>query len=206
MNENNETLNPFTAIWLRPRETARYIMEEKSSAFIFLLVVLGGFSAALLGNLDTEQDFPIGGILLIALFGGPIGAVIGAAIGSAIFLFVGKWFKGQGTYSEMFRAVITAQIPQIWLIPVLLIWLLFLPETFFLQSSETPFVPTDFLSLAFTVIVAIVSIWTFIVQCKTIGEAHRLSSWKGFFIIAIPGLLFILLLTVLVLLVFGVVV
>lgn len=204
MNGSTETLNPFTAVWLRPRETARYIMEEKSSTFIFLLVVLGGFSAALLGNLDSEQGLPIGGILLIALLGGPIGAVVGAAIGAAIFLFVGKLFKGQGTYNEMFRAILTAQIPQIWLIPLLLIWLLFLPETFFLQSAETPFVPTDFISLAFTVIVAIVSIWTFIVQCKTIGEAHRLSSWKGFFIIAIPGLLFILLLTVLLFLIFWV--
>ncbi|ANU09710.1 hypothetical protein A1A1_15783 [Planococcus antarcticus DSM 14505] len=189
--EYQENLNPFTAIWTRPRASVRYVIEEKASSFTFLLIVLSGFVGGLLSSLDSEQFLPVGGIFLLALLGGPIGAVVSTAIGSGIYLLVGRLFKGEATYTEMFRAVLTGQIPQIWLFPMLVFWMLLFPETYFLQSGEMPFEDGDLLSLLFILILGIVSIWTFIVQCKAVGEAHRISAWKGFFIIVIPATVFI---------------
>lgn len=187
--ENYESINPFTAIWTRPRAVVRHVIEEKSSGFIFLLIVLAGFSAGLLSSLDSEQAFPVLGLLLLALFFGPIGVVVSTALGAGIYLLLGKLFKGQSTYTDMFRAVLAGQIPQIWLIPVFILWILLFPETYFLQQDEVPFTASDSLSLIFLLILGIVSIWTFIIQCKAIGEAHRFSAWKGFFIILIPTVL-----------------
>ena len=190
--EDYENINPFTAIWTRPRATVRHVIEEKSSGFIFLLIVLSGFAAGLLSSLDSEQLFPVGGLLLMALFFGPIGIVVSTAIGAGVYLVVGKLFKGVATYTEMFRAILTGQIPQIWLIPVLVFWMLVLPETYFLQPGEMPFTNSDLLPLIFFIILGLVSIWTFVIQCKAVGEAHRLSAWKGFFIIVIPTVLVII--------------
>ena len=190
--ESYENINPFTAIWTRPHAAVRHVIEEKSAGFIFLLIVLAGFGAGLLSTLDSEQAFPIWGILLGALVLGPIGVVVSTAIGAAIYLVVGKLFKGEAAYTEMFRAILTSQIPQIWLIPVIILWMLLLPETYFLQSDELPFADPDLLSLVFIIILGIVSIWTFFIQCKAVGEAHRLSAWKGFFIILIPTVLVII--------------
>lgn len=187
-----ENLNPFTAIWTRPRAAVRHVIEEKSSGFIFLLLVLAGFAGGLLSTLDSEQAFPVLGILGMALFFGPFGVAVSTAIGAAIYLVVGKLFKGQATYAEMFRAILAGQIPQIWLLPIIILWMLLLPETYFLQENEMPFTSPDLVSLLFIIILAVVSIWTFFIQCKAVGEAHRLSAWKGFFIIIIPTILFII--------------
>ena len=189
--EEHEKLNPFTAIWTRPRAAVRHVIEEKSSGFIFLLIVLAGFAAGLLSTLDSELFLPVGGMILLALFFGPIGVVISTAIGAGVYLLIGKLFKGKSTYTEMFRAILTGQIPQVWLIPLILLWMLLLPETYFLQAEDMLFAEPDFLSLVFLIILVIISIWTFFVQCKAIAEAHRFSAWKGFFVIMIPTVLVI---------------
>lgn len=189
--ESYENLNPFTAIWTRPRATVRSVIEEKSSSFIFLLIVLLGFAGGLLSTMGSEQAFPVLGILLGSLILGPIGIVVSVAIGSGIYLLIGKLFKGKSTYTEMFRAVLAGQIPQIWLLPVTILWMLLSPGTYFLQPGELPFTNSDSLSLVFIIIIAIVSVWTFVIQCKAIGEAHRFSAWKGFFVILIPSVLVI---------------
>ncbi|MBF6634541.1 Yip1 family protein [Microbacterium sp. APC 3898] len=189
--EKYEKLNPFTAIWTRPRAAVRHVIEEKSSGFIFLLIVLAGFAAGLLSSLDSEQFLPVGGMILIALFFGPIGVVVSTVIGAGIYLLIGKLFKGKGTYTEMFRAILTGLIPQIWLIPIILLWMLLLPETYFLQADDMLLAEPDFLSLVFLIILGVISAWTFFVQCKAVAEAHRFSAWKGFFVIMIPTVLVI---------------
>jgi phosphoglycerol transferase MdoB-like AlkP superfamily enzyme len=190
--ESYESINPFTAIWTRPRAVVRHVIEEKSSGFIFLLIVLAGFAGGLLSSLDSEQLFPVSGLILLSLFFGPVGVVVSTVIGAGIYLAVGKLFKGEAGYTEMFRAILAGQIPQVWLLPIILLWMLFLPETYFLQPGELPFADADRLSLIFFIILGVVSIWTFVIQCKAVGEAHRLSSWKGFFIVLIPIVLVII--------------
>ena len=66
--------------------------------------------------------FPAIGVIIGALLLGPLSAVAGIAIISGIYKLLGKLFGGVGTYSEMFRAVVTSSIPQIWLLPMWLIW------------------------------------------------------------------------------------
>lgn len=189
--KNPENLNPFTAIWTRPRETVRYVIEEKGSNFSFLLLVLSGFVAVLIGNQGTEQGFPLLGVLLMALVVGPLAGLVGTAVASGIYLLVGRLFKGQATYKEMFRAVLTSQIIQIWLIPIVISWMFLSPVTYFLQEGELPFENAGPLSIVLTFVLSFFSIWTFVVQCKAVGEAHRFSAWKGFFVIIIPAILFI---------------
>ena len=37
----------------------------------------------------------------------------------------------------------------------------------------------------------VIGIWTFVIQCKAVGEAQRFSAWKGFFVIVIPSFLIV---------------
>lgn len=184
--------NPFTSIWTKPRATVRQIIAEQRSGFIFLLLVLSGYASILIGALDTaaNESFGILALLIGGLIASPLVAAIGNAIGSLISLLVGKIFKGTATYDEMFRALLAGQIPQMWLIPVMLLWIFFLPSSFFI-NSPTGYSGGDFvLNLLLSVILFIISVWTLVVQSKAIGEAHGLSAWKGFVIILIPLLTF----------------
>ena len=111
---NERGLNPFTDIWLRTRETVRFVIERKSFKFIILLIVLTGFASGLIGMMnERSSDMPAWAAILQALVTGPIGSAFGYFLGAAILVLVGRLFKGTASYQEMFKALATAQIPQI---------------------------------------------------------------------------------------------
>ncbi len=203
MNLSKETpeshLNPFTAIWTKPRQTVRQIIEERNSRFIFLLVVLVGYSSILTSALDTDADetFGIPGLLIGGLILSPLSAAIGIAVLSLISLLVGKLFKGTATFDEMFRAQLAGQIPYVWLIPVLLLWILFSPSSYFKSFEETYSGIDLTLNIILTVILFVLSMLTLFYQSKAIGEAHGLSAWKGLAIILIPLLILVVVVTLL---------
>lgn len=184
---NGNEINPFTGIWLRTRETVRFVIERKSAKFIILLIVLTGFASGLIGFMNTRSaDREPWAAILQALITGPIGSAFGYFIGAAILILVGRMFKGTANYPEMFKALVTAQIPQIWLLPLLIIWALASPETFFADRMD---VEGDPIVVIMSIVMGIVSVWTFVIVCKAVGEAHGVSSWKGFFIVLIPGVI-----------------
>ncbi|TAA72437.1 Yip1 family protein [Planococcus salinarum] len=180
-------VNPFTDIWLRTRETVRFVIERKSTKYIILLIVLTGFASGLVGLMNTRSaDREPWAAVLQALITGPIGSAFGYFIGAAILVLVGRLFKGTATYPEMFKALVTAQIPQIWLLPLLIIWAFASPATFFADRMDVAGNP---IVVIMSLVMAVVSIWTFVIVCKAVGEAHGVSSWKGFFIVLIPGVI-----------------
>lgn len=204
MNLSKETpesrLNPFTAIWTKPRQTVRQVIDEQNSRLIFLLLVLTGYVSILIGTMDTDFDesFGIWSLVLGGLIFSPLIAAIGNMIGAIITLWIGKIFKGTGTYDELFRALLAGQIPQIWLIPVLLLWIFIWPTSYFTESMDGYSGSDLVLNGILSAILFVISIWTFVVQSKAVGEAHGLSAWKGAIIILIPlltifvlGLLFV---------------
>lgn len=180
-------INPFTDIWLRTRETVRFVIEHKSTQYIILLIVLTGFASGLVGLMNSRNaDRESWAAVAQALITGPIGSAFGFFIGAAILVLVGRLFKGTATYTEMFKALVTAQIPQMWLLPLLLIWAFAAPETFFADRMA---VEGDPVVVIMSIVMAAVSIWTFVIVCKAVGEAQGVSSWTGFFIVLIPGVI-----------------
>lgn len=198
---NERGVNPFTDIWLRTRETVRFVIERKSVKFIILLIVLTGFASGLIGFMNTRSaNMEPWAAVLQALITGPIGSAFGYFIGAAVLTLVGRLFQGTATYQEMFKALVTAQIPQIWLLPLLIIWAFAAPETFFADRTDVEGNP---IVVVMSIVMAVVSIWTFIIVCKAVGEAHRVSSWKGFFIVVIPGILITIFVLVIVFVIFA---
>lgn len=198
---NERGVNPFTDIWLRTRETVRFVIEHKSAKFIILLIVLTGFASGLIGFMNTRSaNMEPWAAVLQALVTGPIGSAFGYFIGAAVLTLVGRLFQGTATYQEMFKALVTAQIPQIWLLPLLIIWAFAAPDTFFADRTD---VEGNLVVVIMSIVMAVVSIWTFIIVCKAVGEAHRVSSWKGFFIVVIPGILITIFVLVIVFVIFA---
>lgn len=195
MNEQHETtynskLNPFLSVWLNTRNTVRYVIEEKSMVYIFLLILLTGVTSTFVSMYQGTDDIgiPIGILIVGSAIISPIAVAIGIAIMSGIYLLVGKMFKGTGTYVELFKAVATSMIPQIWLLPLFIILMVISPDSFF-AGSESASNGAVFFMAIIAVILAVVTVWGIVIQSKAIGEAHRMSSWKGFFTLLIPSVI-----------------
>ena len=47
-------LNPFTSVWLHPKQTAAFMMEHKSMGYAILLFALGYIGALFSGLIDSD--------------------------------------------------------------------------------------------------------------------------------------------------------
>ncbi|HSP23349.1 MAG TPA: YIP1 family protein [Planococcus sp. (in: firmicutes)] len=192
INEKHETerINPFTAVWLKTRKTARYVIEEKTTGFAIMLIMLSGIGSGLMGMQSSGAGAGVAGwvILLLSLTLGPVVGLGSAALLSALYLLVGKLFKGKATYIEMFKAVAVSMIPYVWIAPILLAWATLAPDSYFVDPLAENGNGEGFTTLIVLGIISFVlSIWGIIIQSKAIGEAHQFNSWKGFATVMIPA-------------------
>lgn len=158
------------------------MVDAKSIGYAIFVLSIGYIGSLLAGM--TANTLPIWGIILLCLILAPIIGIISNAISSAIFLLVGKIFKGEGTFSELFKALSLNAIPFIVLIPFYLILLIVSPEVLMIDFEGS--LPWTFWATNFVMIV--VSIWSFVITIACIAEVHRFSNWKGFFTLIIPSI------------------
>lgn len=205
--QDRQNVNPFLHVWMHPKQTARFMIDVKSTDFAILVLSIGYIGSLLSGLIDSNF-MPELSPWIIALFCvilAPIVGIIGTAISAFIFWIFGKLFKGTATFSGLFKALSLSAVPFIALIPFYLIWLFTSPESLmdanFIGSIPWIFWPTLLATL-------VVTIWSVVVTVGVVGEAHQISNWKAFFTIFIPtiilGIVFFILIMVLVIGIIGV--
>ncbi|GAB0166577.1 Yip1 family protein [Lysinibacillus sp. CTST325] len=207
MDDFNETsqerlkVNPFLSIWLHPKQTTRYMIEEKSIGFAILLLSIGYIGVTLSEVID--ETFMINWspwlILLFCAILSPIGGIISTAFVALIAWLVGKLFKGTGTYLNLFKGLSLTAIPAMVLIPFYLVWLFTSPESLmdpdFAGSYPWIIWPAILLSL-------VVAIWNAVITVGIVAEAHQINNWMAFFTLFIPSIIFIILLIILMIVLF----
>ncbi|MFJ7738334.1 Yip1 family protein [Lysinibacillus sp. NPDC097287] len=186
--KHRPTLNPFISVWLQPKQTARYMIDVKSTGYAILILSIGYFGSLLSGVM--EIDFPVWGIVLLCILLAPIAGLIGTAFSALITWLFGKLFKGTGNFSELFKALSLTAIPYIVLIPFYLIWLYVAPESLLTVDYMGP---TPWIFWPATLATIVVSIWSFVIAVAVVAEAHQISNWKAFFTVFIPSVIFIFL-------------
>ncbi|MCG7334541.1 YIP1 family protein [Sporosarcina sp. ACRSM] len=193
--DKKEDLNVWTSIWIRPRETVRYAIDNKSMKFALILVLISGVFDVLNGasQNNTGDVIPISVILLLAVVLGPFLGWIGWWIGAGIATFVGKWFGGIGKFEELKMAFAISYIP---IIIGAILWipdLLILGEALFIEDIDIS--AGKWLWLIFSGFIGVVlGIWSFIITIKAIAEAHRFSAWRGLLTVIIPSVVIIIVL------------
>ena len=199
MNEMKEKypsgrVNPFTAIWLQTRKAVRYAIDGKSVGYAIALILMAGIGSGLMGMQSSGMDdmMPVWAILLGAMLLFPVISLASTAIVAALYLVVGKLFKGTGTYMDLFKAAGAAMIPYICLAPLLILWILISPDTYFNDpfAVSQPGGAAIASAVLYGVGALIIAIWSIVIHSKAIGEAHRFSAWKGFFTLMIPAVIF----------------
>ncbi len=186
-------LNPWLSIWVKPRETMRWIVDTDPTRQVVLLAVLGGIAQFLdrAAGRSLGDTLSVSVILIIALFVGSIGGLISLHIGGALLRWTGSWFGGQATSEEVRAAIAWSSVPTIW---ALLLWIpelmLFEEELF---TTATPRIDANplllFFLLGFAAVEVVIGIWTIVVFLKCLGEVHRFSAWKALGATIIPGLI-----------------
>lgn len=194
MGEYREELEPLLSVMVKPRETFRFMIENKKFTYALYTGAVAGIASMLVTMYGSA--FPVG-------FG--LGDVMYTSIVMGIFVFmltnlvmafvmtkVGALFKGKSSFKEMFQTVCMANAPYFWVMPILLFWLQHASHTFFKFDFEVHTTVQDMIwAYVGLFSVAIAAIWSLVLSLVGVSEAHQISKGKAF-VVLVLGLLSIL--------------
>jgi len=183
-------VNPWTHIWFNPRETIRKIVRYNPKFRFFVLSFLYGLPLALhtAQNLSLGEEFSSTGIVIFSLILAAFIGMLGITISTALIYWTGKWIGGEGKYQTVRTAVAWSNAPNVI---VVAIWAgmiyLFRDHLFFENFAEFGHEGNDLTFVTGAMVFqAILSIWSFIILVKGLGEVQKFSAWKGVLNVLIP--------------------
>ena len=128
-----ESSHPILEIAYKPSQTVRYVLEKKSLKYAIGIAIVGGFSSTLSGYIGTKYNysFTFMDILISSFSIGAVVTLLSILLLAIILTYAGRFLKGKGTFKEMLKGVCLTLIPYIWILPFLLFWMQFAPQSFF---------------------------------------------------------------------------
>lgn len=203
MERNQQTLNPWLHIWVKPRAVIRQELENRSGEKrLILLALIIGIPTMFVNNQQTTVEVNMGTIIIISLIIGPLLGLISLYLGAWINSVVGRWIGGVGRASDLRIATLYGyMVPSLVPIFVKLIDFFIRGEAFFITADSTitgaPIGLYESLFSGMSPILAVLYsglfIYVYIISLKSAGEAHQYSAWKAFLTnIIIGAMLFIL--------------
>jgi hypothetical protein len=186
-------LNPWTAIFTRPRAVMRQILDGDPSRRVHVLAIAGGIVEALGSDvrLLSRLGLPLTSIIAVKVTTGAMAGLLALYVGSGLLLLTGRWLGGKGSFVAVRSATAWANVPAIW---SALLWLPLLGylgfEAFNLDMDS---LRSDHIGLLLLVPIGIAGfvllVWRIVIFCKCMGEAHHFSAWHSLGAILIACLL-----------------
>ena len=173
-------MNPWTSLWLQPRQVIREIVDNRPRYLVLPLAIAAGASEVFSRVLFRENAAGVPGplILLAALLLGGLLGLIGIYVFGWLYRWVGSWLGGQGSAEQVRTAIAWAGIPSL------------VGGILGLLAGAAGI--RQGVGLGVLVIIwLILRIWQLIISCQMLGEVHRFSAWKGFGTLLIPGALLV---------------
>lgn len=169
---------PWLSMWVHPRATIQSVVNENPRKSIWLLAWLYGFNALL----NVFQTIPIAtqiGLIpmfLIAFLLAPLWGYVFFAIWGAVVVWVGRLFKGKGTFETVRAAYAWACVPMIGSVALWLILVFFYGKVLFLGMPEH-FVSDSqaFALLGIFVVKLVFSIWTLVLFVQALSQVQHFS-------------------------------
>lgn len=176
-------LNPLLTIWTQPKETIRQLIEENKIGLSVLLVMIGGIGGVITALQDSGWFLDLSPILLIIgiLITGLLSGLLNLGISTLLYTGIGKLYGGHGKLRDMAIAIGPMMIPQVFVVPVLILFALYYGERFFMVPEAFGITSISLGAYLFlTLLTATASIWSIVISSKAIGVVHGFSSWRGF--------------------------
>lgn len=174
---------PFWAMWVKPRETIRKIVDKNPKMGFWWLSLLYGinFMFFLSQVFYLSRQLPLWGIIVGSLvLATPVGALL-ISIYSIIVLWLGKLIKGTANYSLVRAAVAWSVVTNIvnvvaWVIYIITFGsLVFLPSFHVMHFSGVSSIILTLCGWA----TLVAAIWSIVILVQALGEVQGFSAWMG---------------------------
>ena len=177
------SLNPWTSIWLKPRETIREIINFNPKHLFFLLAWMYGIPTVLqfFQNYSFGAQFPLLWLSAAALIVAPLAGFLGIILLSALLFWTGKWMGGKACFTDLKAAVAWSNVPSVVNIGIWIVLMISFKERLFSATfSEGVFVGYELALVFFTLLFQVIlAVWGFVIWVRMVSEVQQLSIWKA---------------------------
>ncbi|QHJ71883.1 YIP1 family protein [Planococcus halotolerans] len=175
--------NPILSIWTQPKETVGQLIDQNKLGFSMLLVCIAGIGGTITALQDSGWFLDLSPALLAIgiIFAGIISGLLNLGITTLLYTGIGKLYGGHGKLRDMAIAIGPMMIPQVFVVPVLIIYAFIFGKQFFTLPEAFSITSIPLGAYFFlTLLTAVASIWSLVISSKAIGVVHGFSSWRGF--------------------------
>jgi hypothetical protein len=182
--EDTEEINPWTDIWIRPRQTIDFVINNSPSILTsVVLIYLGGVH---FGIGQAEMKYygdrkTISEILTTSIFISGLGGLLTYHLWIGAIDFLASLFGGKGNFRKTQAAFAWAMLPMIaGLILTIVGYIFFEEELFMSDKSNTN--GSGFLTISFVVyrvLEVVLAIWHAVLLVVTISQVQRLKIAKS---------------------------
>jgi hypothetical protein len=169
---------PWLSIWLKPRQTVRWIMETDQAPLIFILIKGFLFNLNFSMNMsfgDNRSLLTILGMsLLLSL---PTGILL-VEIWSWSLTWIGKWLGGIGDKEDIKKAFVWSGIFDSIGLVLYFIQIGLMGNAFF-QSDASKNISG--IAFGVSLLEMLLYVWWVAYLIVALSELHSFSKWKGFF-------------------------
>lgn len=171
------------SIAVKPRDTIQYLLRTKNLSYFIFVGLIGIFSSNILGFLGTTAygANTLGAIVSAAFMSSFLLYFISTFIAAGVLLVSAKMLGGQGNFKQMFRVISITMIPYIWILPLLLFWMQFSPQSYFIIPFIEMTLGDAILQFVGGIFIIVASIWTYALTIIGISEVHKITKWRAFF-------------------------
>ncbi|MEG0386178.1 MAG: Yip1 family protein [Solibacillus sp.] len=171
------------SIAVKPRDTIQYVLKTKNLPYFIFVGLIGMFSSNIMGFLGTSfyGQNTLGDIVSASFMSSFLLYFLSTFIVAGVLLVSAKILGGQGNFKQMFRVISITMIPYIWILPLLLFWMQFAPQSFFVITYIEMSLGDMILQFVGGVLIIIASIWTYALTIIGISEVHKITKWRAFF-------------------------
>jgi len=182
-----DTLDLFHTSWgllETPRTTMHRIAISRHKNYTIFLTALFGIAFAVtilwFGNFGRVLG-GLGGVLLVAVLGGPILGLISVLLMSIVLRIASKILGGHSSMRETFAVVAYATVPIVWSLVLVFPVELAVFGGYFFDSNPPPQVINPIAYLLLLTLDSIAVFWSWILLVYAVRVAHRLSVPRALF-------------------------
>ena len=194
--------SPWLSIWIHPRETIARIVADDPNRALWWLAGIYGFSSLM----NMFQSMMLGGSLgtaslfILAIIVAPFWGWLNFSVWSCFVAWVGKWFKGRGSFTTVRSAYAWSCVPLILNIPLWLLLVVTFGHQLFLNFPNAHLLPQSQVMFLFGVlgVKIILFVWSFIIYLNALAEVQKFSILKACFNVAIAGVISVVILGIII--------
>lgn len=187
-----EQKNPWLSIWTEPRATIAQIVAENPNRSLWALAAIYGFCSLmnLFQSMALGSAMGTAGIIILGAFLAPFWGWINLSLWSWFVSWVGKLFKGQGSFAEVRAAYAWSCVPVIINIPLWLLMAFLFGHQLFMNFPDAHLLPSGMVTLLFVILVVkvVLAIWSLIIYLNALSEVQKFSVLRAIGNVIVAGI------------------